>query len=357
MFDAARILRLPGTVNRKDPKNPVEVELEVLEPGQRYNASEVEESLDLVVAVEDGPEPSSQADGQAASGRAPHLPARVRDLISSKPRIANLFVGKGKPETGPDGRLLDSSSSGYDFSFLIALAKAGVRDPGELAAALQSRPDGRAQKKGPAYIQRTVQRAITQFEGATAKALKDMVDFEVEQLRVFKSEPATYEFTIEGHQIVLSSAQLRRPSVFATAVLDTIHRIPAHPTGSDWAELVNLWLTEAEYVDMPPEASSELALREDVERLVEELPVGEAVFDLDHGKALLIEGTRSFKAKALMRGLREDYPNLAGNRLCKTLRDLGFDSGTVRLDGTPVRLWRRVTGSAPIRAREKPEVE
>src|SRR5690606_18144632 len=88
------------------------------------------------------------------------LTSRVRALLTASPKLTALFEGRGKTAIGPDGRRLDTSSSGYDFSLALGLAHKGVTDPHELATALWHRPDGAAQAKGEKYIARTVQQAL-----------------------------------------------------------------------------------------------------------------------------------------------------------------------------------------------------
>jgi hypothetical protein len=148
--DAARILRLPGTVNRKDPANPVPALIEELDLSRRYNPCDFEEFLgSLSTPSVDGQEPARMNSAAVIAGK---LSPEVLDLIKRDLRIRNLFEGKGKPGQDLDGKRFDTTASGYDYSFVLRLARKGVLDESELATALAHRPDGAAREKGEKYI-------------------------------------------------------------------------------------------------------------------------------------------------------------------------------------------------------------
>lgn len=89
------------------------------------------------------------------------LSDRVLELLESSTKLNALFEGRGKPTRGADGKRLDESSSGYDFSLALTLARRGVTDPSELAAAIWHRPNSEARAKGQSYVERTVERALS----------------------------------------------------------------------------------------------------------------------------------------------------------------------------------------------------
>jgi hypothetical protein len=342
-FDAARILRLPGTWNRKDPNNPVPVEIELLEPERAYNPSEIAEALELVGIGDRPQEHASADDGEIRIGD--RISARVQALIVQKVRVRSLFNGEGKPEVGVDGRTLDRTSSGYDYSLVLSLAKRGISDPSELATALWHRPDDAARSKGIDYVTRTV-RAALDLVGASREAQVAQgaceIDFEVQCLRVCNSNPAQYEFTINGATFTVGSSVLKSQAKFAVAFMDALRRVPALPPKDEWRTVVNGWLAGAEQVEMPPEASDELALRESAESVIQDLPLGDAVEDLNSDKALALDdGRRGFKTAAVHHRLRDDYPHLKRNGLCKVLRDLGYSKVTARFGKGTAEVWTR----------------
>ncbi len=345
--DAARILRLPGTFNRKNPEQPILVEFEVFEPDRRYNPSDLLEAVDL--AGSHAPQAQLRAlpppdDGDYEEPVAPSMPERVRALMRRNKRIGRLFNNQGKPELDADGVELDRSSSGYDFSFVLALIKEGVTDQAELETALANRPDGSALAKGPRYWKRTVTNALATFDEAQEDAEADAaLDFEVKELCLFNSNPARYVVTVDGGTFVLTSGQLRSPNAFALAFMDAIHRVPAVPTKPEiWHKIVNGWLTNAVVVEQPPDASREPRFVEAIETAIANLPVGDAVEDLDHGKAVkLPDGRVGFKTTAMQRLLRDDWPTLDAEDITRVLRELGYTSASHTIDGTKVRIWSR----------------
>jgi hypothetical protein len=273
------------------------------------------------------------------------LHQRVLQLVDRNQRLAALFNGRGRRAMGADGRQLDASSSGYDFSLLLSLIRKGVTEPDLLANALWNRPDRAAREKGPNYIRRTVANALDR--AMDVRELEDEIDFKVERVRVFSSNPAVFELTIEGVELRLSASVLRSKSSFCIAYMNAHRRIPKLPDDDVWPQLVNSWLAEAELVEQPPEASDEPALREAVEAAVANLPPGEAREDLDHGKCVALPNGRVlFKVTAVLRALREDFPHLRRSDLCRVLNDIGFASAAHTVESESVRAWSDTRSNA-----------
>jgi len=341
-FDAARILRLPGTVNWKDPEHPVPVEIEFLDEGRACNRSEIEEAI---AAYAPKPEARASARSAGTEGAARidgPLDPQILAMIDRKVRIRTLFEGTGKPELDKDGRRLDTTSSGYDFSVALALCKAGIVDPVILGNALWNRPDEAAKAKGLDYINRTVEKVLERFEEFQKDDDDVEIDFVVEGVRVFASVPPVHELTIAGKSLTLKTPELLSRDSFTVAFVNVHRRVPTLP--KRWADQVNVWLAQAELVEQPPEASDEHALREAVLRVIDDMPVGEESKDLDHGKALVFEcGTKAFRVEALLKLLHDDWPHVRRNELCRVLREVGFDSSPrkVGADRVQVRVWHR----------------
>lgn len=339
-FDAARLLRLPGTLNRKDPEHPIPVEVEVFEPERAYNPSEIQDALDML-----GWDPGRGSGAVAAT--APQaviheqMSVGVLALLDRHAGLRQIFDGKGKPAVGADGKELDCTSSGYDFSFALDLAKRGITDPSELATAIACRPDGAARGKGPEYIQRTVASALERAQRARGDTnSQPTLDFKVERVRIFLSDKPTFELTVEGVPIRLSSAELKSPKSFSTKFMDALRRVPRLTKPGPWAKIVNGWLEDAETVELGDDASEEAALREGVSQAIEEMSVTEEASDLDRDmKAKTDTGKMGFKANPLLRRLMEQHPELRRDQLCRVLKELGYESGTHRVGGKVVRLW------------------
>jgi hypothetical protein len=342
-FDAARILRAPGSFNRKDPANPLPVVIETFEPDRQFNLSEIVEALDLLGT------PSEVAEKHQEGGGTEYefggtVSQRVLDLIRSVRKLADLWIGKGKVAKDENGQSFDTSESGYDFSFVLALAREGITDLPELATALNARPDGHARRKGQRYVRLTVANAlrVAQDNGEHTDQATP-VDFTVEKVRRYDSDPARYEFLIDGKVISLSSAELKTKGKLELRLLDALNRVPALPRKAEqYRLLVNSWLAQAEIVEMPPEASAAEALKEDVQRAIDGLPVGDSVEDLDHGKGCkLADGRVAFKAAAIHRLLRDDHPELGAAELCATLKSLKYESVTRAFGEGRARAWVR----------------
>ena len=354
-FDIPRLLRLLGTFNRKDPSNPIEVTLEKLDGDLRYNLSELTDALDMLGGP--APEPQRNAE-QVTPGAEPGdesikiatAPSdRVRSLVANNSKVRNYFLGMGKAEKDEHGQSLDTSGSGYDCSLALSLLKNGVSDPSEVATGLWFRPDGHARNKGLGYTSRTVRKAIEWLAakdgsgGDGDAAGQGGARFGVEHVRIYTSVPPEYEFVILGVAVKLRPRDLQSAAAFEARYLEVFHRIPGVPRPrSKWVPLVNSWLADAELIEMPPEASDDGALREAVERAVEGFSEGDALEDLDRGQALRLEdGRRAFKTTAVMTAIRAGPLDAKLGAVCRVLRELGYESVTVKFPTKAVRAWVR----------------
>lgn len=169
--DAARVLRVPGTHNCKQLDHRRVCSVEQLDVDRRYQPFDFDDYLPS--------EPEEAAETEAPTtdwSGAPvaEMPVAVAELLDEDRRLRDLFEGRGKAEHSDGGRRQDTSSSGYDFSFVLALVARGLREPQVLAAALRGRPDGRAAAKPDAYVRRTVERALAQAETGSGGAPPSM---------------------------------------------------------------------------------------------------------------------------------------------------------------------------------------
>jgi hypothetical protein len=335
-FDAARLLRLPETLNRKDPANPRPVEIESLDETLVYNASEIEEALTMV-----GPEPASESPNGPPPPSGNGMSERARELIARDKKLRDIFLGMGKLAKRKDGGKTDCSSSGYDFSFVQALVNHGVRSEPELVEALAARPDGVARQKGYDYIRRTVHRVLELVQRAESGEVEPPeLDFKVDEVRVYPSTPACYELVIRGKVMPVSSAVLRSTNKFQLAFLDTFHYLPVMPDKKEWPLVVNGWLSVAKKVELPPDATAEIAVREAIEQIVDDLPFGEHVLDLARGKALKVDDTKAFKTATVVKLLQEQGMARPANEVCRHMRALNYSNDSPSIDGKKARVWR-----------------
>ena len=164
-FDAARILRMPGTRNVKacwlddayrfEPSAPV-VTIEYADAAMRYNPDDFD-------VLPEAPADTERRDTVLPTNAAipAEVSARVAQLIKDRNRLALYWRSEGK-ESG------DTSGSGYDMSFACSLILHGVTEPAELAAAVAARPrvaGGKARSKREVW--RTVDHALDVIRPST----------------------------------------------------------------------------------------------------------------------------------------------------------------------------------------------
>lgn len=162
IFNLSRVIKVIGTRSVKgepSPERPHRMS-KSLDPFERI---EDDKLLDGILRM---PLPTQGNGASKNNGKTrpmkigKELSPWLRALLTSKTRLRSLFEGKGKTVIGPEGKQLDTSSSGYDFSLALQLALRGVIDPDEIATALWHRPDGGARDKGERYVRRTVSQAL-----------------------------------------------------------------------------------------------------------------------------------------------------------------------------------------------------
>ena len=107
-------------------------------------------------------------------------------------------------------------------------------------------------------------------------------------------------------------------------------------------EVVDSWLGRADVIELPPDAHADVALREAIERVLDGLPQAEDADDLELGKAVLHPARgRVFKTVAVLQRVAEAFPAATAADVCRHLRSLGHENGTVRFGDRAVRAWWR----------------
>lgn len=167
-FDAARILRLPGSWNVKDRAHPRQVTIEDLDERRVYHWPDLAEMHqdDLRHAGErlrartSGCIAGKPLDLDPTLATGADLPDVVADLHARFARLEDLFRGRGK-QGG------DVSGSGYDFSYTLALLAKGITDPQVLLSALAARQRAVGRSPRARDLTRCVERAVA-LHGARA---------------------------------------------------------------------------------------------------------------------------------------------------------------------------------------------
>ena len=156
-FDAARILRMPGSLNVKprwvddeyhpdETAFPVVVELLTEATVQPHDFDELPEAPAPPISMS----PSIPLDAPVPE----KVPPMVRKIIERIPKLTALWKGEGKDHG-------DLSGSGYDLSLACTLVLFGVTKKEDLAAAVNARPRENGKVKGDREVWRIVDRALS----------------------------------------------------------------------------------------------------------------------------------------------------------------------------------------------------
>ncbi|OFW07675.1 MAG: hypothetical protein A3G20_01710 [Acidobacteria bacterium RIFCSPLOWO2_12_FULL_59_11] len=171
LSDLARVLRIPGTINAKDPNNPKEVTVHST-TGRRYNLSDFEEFLDE----------ASIPDPEAQERDALEWAERIEDrplLINFNARIPNETIEGWMAQ---DMRfkntwlrqrhdLKDHSQSGYDMALADFGVGAGLSEQQIVDFIITHRAKhGQSQRRRADYFQRTIAKAFERSGPSTTEA-------------------------------------------------------------------------------------------------------------------------------------------------------------------------------------------
>lgn len=140
-FDLARILRVPGTENMKNPKNPLPVEILEFNPATIYTLSVFEE---FKVEVKDIAIPDIDTSLDS-------IPSRFWKVLEENAKLKATWEGKRK-------NLKDNTRSGYDMSLATLLMPYAFSDS-EVASVLRASPSGKGKEAKPQYLSLTIGKA------------------------------------------------------------------------------------------------------------------------------------------------------------------------------------------------------
>jgi hypothetical protein len=155
--DLARVLRIPGTLNAKDPANPKAVEVYSVE-GRRYTPDEIREYLDRAAIPDAEAEKRAQEMLQQRFSGSPlvvNLQAAVPDAqitawCRRDPRFRRTWDHR-RDDLG------DQSASGYDLALASFGVRNGLSDQGIVDLIIHHRRlHGAKQRRTVDYFQRTI---------------------------------------------------------------------------------------------------------------------------------------------------------------------------------------------------------
>ena len=163
LSDLARVLRIPGTINGKDPNHPKQVTVHAF-GGSRYNPSELEDYLDELSVADPDAEQKAAKDWKERFADKPiaiNLSARIpQEMIDRWCETDDRFK---KTWFRQRSDLRDPSQSGYD----MALACFGVAqnlDKQQIADLIIHHHflHGKQHRTGLTYFYRTISKAVSQ---------------------------------------------------------------------------------------------------------------------------------------------------------------------------------------------------
>jgi hypothetical protein len=169
LSDLARVLRIPGTMNFKDPSNPKEVTLHTA-TDWRYNLSDFEEYLDDAAIPDPEAEENATrewaerfADRPMAINIGARIPQEMLDgWIATDLRFKNTWLRQRHD-------LKDQSQSGYDMALAAFGAQAGLTEQRIVDLIVHHRSlYARSQRTRVDYFQRTIAKAFRPSLGLDA---------------------------------------------------------------------------------------------------------------------------------------------------------------------------------------------
>ncbi|MCC6366885.1 MAG: hypothetical protein IT165_25465 [Bryobacterales bacterium] len=169
LSDLARILRVPGTLNHKDPNNRKKVAV-LSATDLRYNMSDFEELLDDTGIPDPEAEEKARREWAERFADKPlviNVSARIQqqlldEWINQDPRFRNTWERRRHD-------LKDQSDSGYDMALACFGVDAGLSEQRIVDLVVHHRAlHGRKQRTRVDYFQRTIAKAMEKAGGAPA---------------------------------------------------------------------------------------------------------------------------------------------------------------------------------------------
>jgi hypothetical protein len=172
LSDLARVLRIPGTLNHKDPANPKEVTV-LSANDRRYNLSDLEEFLDAAGIPDPEAEEKARrewaerfADKPLVINPNARIPQEMIDgWMRADPRFRNTWERRRHD-------LKDPSNSGYDLALACFGVDAGLSEQQMVDLIIHHRAHhGQKQRTRVDYFQRTIAKASQKAGGMDAPLL------------------------------------------------------------------------------------------------------------------------------------------------------------------------------------------
>ena len=172
LADFARVARIPGTRNLKDPANPKDVVVLSHDESHRYHLSDFDEFLDAAAIPDpEAQEKAAQAwrerfkDTPITINMAARIPQELLDRwVANDPRFRNTWERRRHD-------LKDTSQSGYDLALADFGVEAGLPEQRIVDLIVHHRAiHGQKKRTTIEYFQRTIARAFDRNPGAPVPA-------------------------------------------------------------------------------------------------------------------------------------------------------------------------------------------
>jgi hypothetical protein len=371
LADLARVLRIPGTQNCKDPRNPKPVSIHS-QTDRRYNPSDFAEFLDdNSVPEAEEQERTSQAWKEQFADRPLSINpnATVPDDLLNRHMAADPRFKKTWQRQRED--LKDQSQSGYDMALANYAIEAGLSEQQLVDLMIHHRRiHGKPQRTRLDYFQRTIAKASKRIENpaptksfeapveepgqplhpakpdsATARALlceqiSNAIGVRVLRIVKIDGQEPTYRVELEATKIGFASVdklvgQQSFRMKIASAVEHLVPRIPPKV----WDRVAQMMLNALTVEDGGDEADLVGAARMYVERYLSETPFIDAEEDQPYQtrfKPAAYEGQISIRAHDLQQHINKAWgENRAIKEVTAMLSALGASS--TRLKRTRLR--------------------
>jgi hypothetical protein len=321
VFDLARVLRLPGTVNWKDPDNPKDVQLVFHDDKYRFNPQDFEGRL-LVKPEE--PEQVKRRTSTSSPSAAPTTSmgdsfpwSQHEALLANSEQYAATWARTR-------GDLKDGSPSGWDMALANLCVQSGLTEEQTVSVLVACRKRHGDPIKPTSYYQLTLRKALSSVDNTDVNDEELSREQRVEKIAVALAIPLTgvqkvsgtdpvYRFTFSAgddaaeRAVEIAATQLINQSTFRGKIF-ALTDVPPRRVGPkehpSWDDFVKAIAQAAEVIDAGEDAtvSGELyGLLEDylaANRPIELKPQ-ELVEHPNH--PFVREGRVHFKANALLR--------------------------------------------------------
>jgi hypothetical protein len=371
LADLARVLRIPGTQNCKDPRNPKPVSIHS-QTDRRYNPGDFAEFLDdNSVPDAEERERTSQAWEEQFAGKPLSINpnATVPDDLLNRHMAADPRFKKTWLRQRED--LKDQSQSGYDLALANFGCEAGLSEQQAVDLMIHHRRiHGKPQRTRLDYFQRTIAKASKRIENPatansfgvpvgepghpspqtkpdspTARALlceqiSNAIGVRVLRIVKVAGQEPTYRVELEATKIGFASVdKLVGQQSFRMKIASAVeHFMPKIP-GKAWDRLVQMMLNALTVEDGGDEASLVGAARMYVERYLAETPFIDAEEEQPYQtrfKPAVYEGQIAIRSQDLQQHINKTWgENRPIKEVTAMLSALGASS--TRLKRTQLR--------------------